>query len=340
MTPYELTEKLRLGWNLGNTLDAPPGETAWGNPVTTPEIFKKLYSLGFRTVRIPVSWHRHMDENHEIEPEFMNRVNEIVDYAYSLGMFILLNVHHDDRMFQPTDEGVEKGKIYLSTVWKQVAARFKDYGERLILQGMNEPRMLRSKYEWHLDFHEKICRDALEYINQFNQVFVETVRAGGGENETRPLLLPSYAAAPQHTWIDGFRLPDDPAKNLIVSVHSYNPVELCLMPNPDVTRFTEQGERELTFAFEAIRKRFIDAGIPAIFDEMGMVDKQNPDDRYRWSKFFVSKGRENGIASVWWDNGGRDFRLLDRRTLEVYDSAKCVMRGLNDGVGDGFELDI
>lgn len=340
MTPYELTKRLRLGWNLGNTLDAPHGETTWGNPLTTAEMFRKLHDFGFETVRIPVSWHLHADEDFRVDRAFMDRVSEIVDYAYSEGLYVILNIHHDDVMFQPTAEGAENGKKYLSAIWGQVAARFKNYGERLILQGMNEPRMLRTKYEWHLDLREQVCRDAIEYINQFNQVFVDTVRASEGINKVRWLLVPSYAAAPHLTWIQAFRLPEDPAKKLMVSLHSYNPVELCLMPNPAVTRFTEQGENELVQTFETVRKRFIDAGVPAIFDEIGIVDKANPEDRYRWAKFFVSKGRENGVAAVWWDNGGKDFRLFDRRNLKIFDSARCVMRGLNDGVSDGFRLNI
>lgn len=339
-TPYELAGKLRLGWNLGNTFDAPRGETSWGSPVTRPEIFKRLHSLGFETVRIPVSWHLHTDENLTVSPEFMDRVNEVVDYAYNEGMYVILNIHHDDRMFQPTAEGAEAGKSYLAAIWRQIALRFSDYGDRLIMQGMNEPRMLRSPYEWHLKFRDPVCLEAMEHINEFNQVFTDTVRQSGGNNALRWLLVPSYAAAPQHTWIDHFRLPDDPAKKLIVSVHSYNPVQLCLMANPAVTHFDELGERELVFAFDKLKKRFVDSGVPVLFDEMGMLDKNNPDDRYRWAKFFTEKAREYGTAAVWWDNGGHDFRLFDRRALKIYETSECVLRGLNEGIGDGFMPEI
>lgn len=327
----ELVKKMRLGWNLGNTFDAPAGETSWGNPITTREMIKAVHSLGFETLRLPVSWHGHVDENDIILPEWLDRVNEVVDYAYDDGMFVILNIHHDDRRFQPTAEGLEGGLKYIRAIWSQLSKRFKDYGERLIFESMNEPRMVKTKYEWNLDLSEQLCLDAIEYINRYNQAFVDTVRAGEGNNKTRFLMTPSYAAAPHHTFIPAFRLASDPADRIVVSVHSYQPIELCLMPNPDVSKFTETGERELSYTFERLKKRFIESGVPVVIGEIGMVDKQNPEERRKWAEYFVSKAKESGMVSVWWDNGGRDFKLFDRRNLRLYKEGESVLAGLLKG---------
>ena len=328
----ELTAPVRLDWNLGNTLDAPMGETSWHNPVTTPEMIKKIHDLGFETLRLPTSWHRHMDGEHNIDPAFMDRVNEIADYALGDGMTVILNTHHDDIMFQPTEQGFEPGCRYLRDLWAQIAARFESCGDRLIFEAMNEPRMLRNKYEWNLNLRDRLCLDAIEYINRFNQVFVDTVRAGNGSNKTRFLMTPSYAAAPHHAYIPEFREAVDPADRLVISIHSYSPIPLCLMPDPEATEFTSAGERELDGIFRRIRERFIENGYPVIIGEMGIRDKNNPDDRYKWGKYFVSKAKENGIACCWWDNGGREFKLLDRRNLTVYDCAQSVLKGMLEGV--------
>ena len=328
----KLIKEMKLGWNLGNTLDCPPGETGWGNPVTTRDMIKKIKELGFNTVRVPVSWHRHMDPGHIIFPEFMDRVAEVVGWVLDEGMFAILNIHHDNHEFQPTDEGVEKGKNYLSTVWKQVSERFESAPERLIFEGMNEPRLIRDPHEWHLDMKDETCRKAAEHINTFNQVFVDIVRASGGNNASRLLMVPSYAAGPAHAFMPEFRLPGDPADRLIVSIHVYDPQGLALLPDPDNTEFNEHGKKVLDFIFGSAYEKFVSKDVPVVIGEMGIVDKQNPDDRCRWCKYFVRNALDKEILSVWWDNGGRDFKLLDRRNLSVYKDAEPVLTGLLEGL--------
>lgn len=326
-----LAKKMRLGWCLGNTFDAPMGETSWHNPVTTREMIKKIHSLGFETLRLPVSWHRHMDEEFSVDPEWLKRVNEVVDYAYDDGMYVILNTHHDDICFQPTAEGFERGKKYIGTLWKQLTEHFEGYGERLIFEAMNEPRILRSKYEWKLDFSEKVCLDALEYINRYNQIFVDTVRACE-KGEPRLLMTPSYDAAPHHAYIPQFRVADDPAGRLIVSVHSYEPIDLCLTPKQDKRVFDSEGEKIIDGFTQKLYDRFIANGIPVVIGEVGIWDKDNPEERYKWAKYFVKIARERGMVCCWWDNGGREYKLLDRENLGVYGCAEPVLRGLLEGL--------
>lgn len=332
-TASELIKKLKIGWNFGNTLDAPNGETSWGNPVITAEMIRKIHSLGFETLRLPVSWHRHVDADFNIYPDWLARIAEIINYAYSDGMYVIINIHHDDHLFAPTAEGFEVGKKYIFSIWRQLSERLESFGERLIFESMNEPRMLRHKYEWNLNLKEKVCLDAVEYINRYNQIFVDTVRSAGGYNKTRFLMTPSYAAAPRHTYIPAFRLADDPTDRIVISVHSYEPVDLCLLPEREETVFDKASEAVLERTFSGLKKRFTDNSVPVVIGEMGMIDKHNPDDRRRWSEFFVKKARESGMAALWWDNGLRDFRLFDRRNLCIYDGSKPVYEGLFKGLG-------
>ena len=330
-TSLSLMRGMRLGWNLGNTFDAPAGETSWGNPVTTREMLTKIHSLGFNAVRIPVSWHRHTDPDFTIHKDWLERVAEAVSYAYDDGMYVIINIHHDDRMFQPTAEGFEGGKIYIKRIWEQLCERFEGFGDRLIFEALNEPRMLKHKYEWNLKPDDEECLSAVEYINRYDQLFVDTVRSSGGNNKTRFIMTPSYAAAPHHAFMPAFRVASDPADRLIISVHSYAPVGLCLLEDPAVNRFDERGEKDLLYMFSKLRESFIDKNIPVIIGEMGVIDKQNPDDRRRWAEFFVGNALKNEMVPIWWDNGGRDFRLFDRRNLGIYEESACVFEGLLAG---------
>lgn len=330
---HRLYSEMRLGWNLGNTLDAPRGETSWRNPVTTPDMIKALKKEGFNTVRIPVSWHMHMDEEHNIHPDFMERVGQIIGYVMDEGMYAIVNVHHDDFCFQPTDEGHERGVKYLKDVWRQVSERFKDADpDRLIFEGMNEPRMVRDPNEWHLDMRDERSRAAAEYINEFNQAFVDTVRASGGNNLQRLLMTPSYAAGPAHAFMPEFRVPNDPSERTIVSIHVYDPQGLALMPDPGNTVFDEHAEKVIDYILDSANKKFVSQGVPVIIGEMGIVDKNNPEDRYKWCRYFVNKAKEYDILCVWWDNGGREFKLLNRYTLEIYGCAVPVVKGLIEGL--------
>ena len=329
---HELLKKMKLGWNLGNTLDAPHGENSWGNPTTTREMIVKIHGLGFETLRLPVSWHCHVDENNIISPEWLDRVSEIVDYAYDDGMFVILNIHHDDWRFQPTEEGFAGGKEYIGAIWRQLSERFKGYGERLIFESMNEPRIVKSEYEWHLDFEKKVCCDAIEFINEYNKIFVETVRASGGGNAERFLMVPSYDAAPYYACSPIFKIPDDPADRIIVSAHAYIPTDLCLMREAADREFGGIAEKELDWIFKGLSENFVEKGVPVVIGEMGIVDKNNPDERRRWSEYFVAEALKKGMISVWWDNGGRDFRLFDRRNLRLYEGCEPVYEGLKAGL--------
>ena len=223
-TAAQIVADMRIGWNLGNSLDSAGSwingdlehETAWGNVKTTKKLITAVKKAGFNTIRIPVSWGEHMDTNGKVSSVWMDRVQEVVDYAYDNDMYIILNVHHDNGTF-PLDEKTEAAttKKY-QTLWKQIAERFKDYDEKLLFEGRNEPRTEGSANEWNGG--TKAERDVL---NRMYEAFVSTVRATGGNNKTRILVIAPYGASSSYTAMAALKIPDD--DRVIVAVHAYSP---------------------------------------------------------------------------------------------------------------------
>lgn len=205
---FRFVKDMKTGWNLGNTLDAYSqgkmygddisSEEIWGNPVTTKEMIDTLKNTGFRTVRIPVTWHNHVTDDGNgpvISEAWLDRVQEVVDYAYDNGMYVILNTHHDNTAniegeggYYPDTAHAEESDRYIRGIWTQVAERFKDYDEHLIFESLNEPRLAGTDYEWNFNAGVAECKDAAGSINRLNQLFVDTVRATGGNNVERYLI--------------------------------------------------------------------------------------------------------------------------------------------------------
>ena len=200
MTAAELISDIRIGWSLGNTLDAHDGpggfswlgggvyantsvsdlETGWSRPQATLELITSVKNTGFNAVRIPVTWFKVADNNYIIREDWMARVIEVVDYAVANDMFIIINTHHDDSIFKLTDDDMEESKKALTIIWEQIAETFKDYNEKLFFEGLNEPRTIGSPDEWRGGTPEE-----RNNLNILNQVFVDTVRTSGGNNGCR-----------------------------------------------------------------------------------------------------------------------------------------------------------
>lgn len=339
MTGEELMNEMKIGWNLGNTFDAPEGETAWGNPLTTREMVEKIHELGFNTIRIPISWHKHVSAAPEytIDENWLKRVETVVNHALDCGMYVIINSHHDNDVYSPTPDNEEAAKTFLTAIWTQVATRFKDADYRLIFQTMNEPRVVGSSYEWSVSVQNPDCMASVEVVNQLNQTAVDAIRATGGRNADRWVIVSPYAGSPGAATLSQFRLPEDPAGKLIVSVHAYTPYNLCLNVNSAESEFQASHLTEIKSFMRSVNTKFVQKGIPVIIDEMGIINKDNPEARYEWAKAYVSAAREYGMICVWWDNGiaqgsGERFGLLNRRKLEVYEESQTAYQGLMDGL--------
>ncbi len=314
--PVELCGRITVGWNLGNSLDATgsgmSSETSWGNPKTTKELILKVKEAGFDAVRIPTTWYNHLDSDFNISEEWIARVQEVVDYAYDEGMYVILNVHHEN-WNDPYESTLPDVKKKIKKLWTQIANRFESYGERLIFEGMNEPRWKNTDYEWNGGNAE-----GRRVVNAYNECFVETVRATGGNNRYRALMIPTYAASA--SGLDGFTVPQD--KSLIVSVHAYSPYNFAMNPS-GTTKFDPNNTsdtQELTWLAGTLYDRFISKGTGVIIGECGTANKNNYSDRVNWAGYFPKLFRSKGIPVFLWDNnaygsGNETFGQLHRDTL-------------------------
>ena len=332
----EFLKLMGVGWNLGNTFDAIKQgwnakademtlETSWCGEKTTEKMIEVLQESGFSSIRIPVSWHDHVSgENHEISERWMSRVQEVVDWAYSRGMYVILNIHHDEDQFEPSKKHFDESAHYIQCVWTQIAERFKDYDEHLILESMNEPRLMNSQYEWYLDTNVQECLDAAECLNQLNQLFVDTVRASGSYNATRYLMVPGYDASPENAVRDLFTLPKDTVENkLIVSVHAYTPYDFALNIQGGATFGTQNQKQDIISFMNSLYNKYTVNGIPVVIGEYGALKKNNNlQDRVNWTAFYVSAASARNFPCLWWDNhsfsgNGENFGLLNRKTCTI-----------------------
>lgn len=320
ITALELTADIKVGWNIGNTLDATGGsgltqETSWGNPAVTPELIQAVKDAGFNAVRIPTTWERQMDDNNVIRDDWIARVQEIVDYAYSRDMYVILNMHHEE-WYQPYADKEEEISAKMTACWTQIAERFKDYDEHLIFEGMNEPRWKNTQFEWNGGNDE-----GRQVVNHLNKVFVDAVRSTGGNNQYRFLMVCPYAANSSESALSALEIPDD--DRLIVSVHAYIPYSFALQ-NPGSDKWLASKPnctKEIDELADVLDRLFISKGQAVIVGECGAMNRENEEYRAQWAEYYFAKFKEIGVPCFWWDNGsfysGETFGLFDRRTNEV-----------------------
>lgn len=327
-------KKMGVGWNLGNTFDAIKAawnrnademtvETSWVGIRTTEAMIEAIQAAGFSSIRIPISWHDHVSgPDYEISERWLTRVQEVVDWAYSRGMYVIINIHHDEDQFLPASSHYEESAHYVECIWRQLAARFRDYDEHLIMESMNEPRLVNSSYEWMFNPTIPACVDAADCLNKLNQLFVDTVRATGGNNADRYLMVPAYDAAPANAVRDSFVLPTDAADNkIIVSVHAYTPYDFALNLNGGGTFGTQAQKIDIVSFMNSLYNQYIMNGIPVVIGEYGaMVKGNNLQDRVDWAAFYVATASARNMPCLYWDNNvfsgnGERFGLLDRKTL-------------------------
>ena len=331
ITSMELIGEMKTGWNLGNTLDStitnPTGsetptdwETAWGQPVTTKAMIDSVKAQGFNVLRVPVTWEGKFGEapDYTIKADWLARVKEVVDYGIDNDMFVILNMHHEE-WHMPTADNEESAEKILRALWAQIADYFKDYDEKLIFEGMNEPRLKGTPMEWNGGNQE-----AREVINQLNAAFVETVRASGGNNEKRHLVIPTYAASTMDSVLNDFVIPND--DKVIVSVHAYLPYTFALADNASGTsewsadNFADT--KDIDSLIANLKKRYIDNGQAVIIGEYGTRNRSfNTEPRAECARYYVSKATEAGIPCIWWDNNaftgnGENFGLFNRTSFE------------------------
>jgi endoglucanase len=339
---YLRDEKIYSGINIGNTLDAHTGgkgnELGWGNPRINQTYMNGIKAAGFDIVRIPVTWSGHYTRGPDfrINQDQLERVAAVVDMAHEAGLKVIINIHHDgsegtkfvnwqslEKAYRSAD-GYRQVTFQFVRLWKQIALYFKNYGDWLIFQSMNE---MHDGYWGNSDFMTILLQYRI--INGWNQIFTDIVRKSGGNNESRYLLIPGYAAKAKLTVSEDFILPADTAQDkLIVGFHYYDPYQF----GQEGTRSnwgTDADKKQVDDDFAPFVERFMEKNVPVIMDECGAVLQLYPNDsdreaRARQSRrdyllHVFSTARKYGIVPVYWDNGittgnGEKFGLINRRT--------------------------
>lgn len=324
MNAMDIVKDMRIGWNIGNTLDSTRTdltrldqpykfETAWGNPSVQQELIDTILDSGFNVIRIPVSWTNHLAPAPEytITESWMKRVKEVVDYAYNKGAYVILNIHHEDWNY-PYYDNLDAASIQMEAVWKQIAEEFKDYDEHLIFEGQNEPRKVGTNLEWNGGDAE-----GWEVVNELNKVFIDTVRSTGGSNPYRMLMIPGYAANCS-VGIKHIEIPENDNR-VIISVHAYEPYDFAL--NVNGRSEWQQDTVAIDNLMNNLKSLFLDKDIPVIIGEFGAMNKNNEPERVAWAKYYVGAAKKIGVPCIWWDNGlfegnGERFGLFDRHSYE------------------------
>jgi endoglucanase len=312
------------GINIGNSLDAAGGETAWGNPPITREMFAAVARKGFDTVRIPVSWGEFIGPapGYQVLPARMERVREVVGWALGEELNVILNTHHENAWLHPDLETLPETLPKFTALWRQIALAFADCGEKLIFQGMNEPRVEGGENERAGGTPEVWCA-----INALNHAFVHTVRQCGGNNAGRFLCIPTYCARPQPLLLRNLIVPKD--GRVVLTVHLYLAHDFACQGRNGTDRFCMNGEdaKEIGRTFDTLKREVQKLGVPVMITEYGTVSKILPDgtrndpQRAEYCRRFLKKADSLNIPCVVWDNNyfadGRDeFGLLNRKTLQ------------------------
>ncbi|GLP65017.1 endoglucanase [Streptomyces sp. TUS-ST3] len=319
-SPMDTVAAMQPSWNLGNTLDAIPDETSWGNPQATKALFDTIKAQGFRSVRIPVTWNGHQSASapYTIDATWMNRVKQVVDWALADGLYVVLNVHHDSWQWistMPTDHDSVLARF--KATWTQIAAKFKDSPRSLLLESNNEPQ-----------FNNTTDAQGIQYNDELNNAFHTVVRQSGGTNATRLLVLPTLHTNSGQVFLDALsaQMKSLGDSNLVATVHYYGyyPFSVNVAGG---TQFDATSQKDMSDHFARVRATFTSKGIPVYLGEYGLLaypDSNHPSriERGEALKYFEQLGhdaRAAGVTTALWDPG--TFAFLNRTTLQWSDPA-------------------
>ena len=374
ISAMELAAKMECGWNLGNTLDARDNwsaqakkapynegvksEADWGEEITTEKIIKTGYTNGYKTIRIPVTWKNHLtDGNYTIDPKWMARVKQIVDWSIDAGYYVILNEHHSvhDDMNKPLkhcegymvrSDDEKESKAFLQAIWKQISETFNnDYDEHLIFETMNEPRNTAHEHCWNPQPATcKECKADVRLLKEYNQLILDTIRASGGNNQNRFVMIPAMGTSIEPALDSNFAMPKDSAKDkLLLTVHMY-PLDSG-GTGKGSHHFDSVTKNMITSKVKALAEGYTSKGIPVVFGEAGAArtggsewvngkEKKITDyvvtyeDRLNCFSHFAQQTGKYSMPLINWDCGGKDgMATIDRKHCTFYepDYVKAVI---------------
>jgi len=353
----QFAASMKIGWNLGNTLEGhnnlTPSETAWQSTVTTQTLMNGVADAGFGAVRIPVTWGTKIGPapNYTIDAAWLNRVATVVEYVRVAGMKAIINIHHDGAdsshwlSVKTADlSGANKTAIdaKFTAVWRQIAEKFSTAGDYLLFEAFNE-------------LHDGSWGDGntaqRNRVNELNQIFVNTVRAVGGQNSSRYLVIPGWVTRPSVT-VSSLVLPTDPTPSrLIVTIHFYDPIDFTEGEDQNVWGNKAlpgnwANESYVQSTFNSVKNKFVANGVPVIIGEYGAVNKSGTAFAHRkyYMEYVTKYAHDCGFIPFYWDNAGfgtgsGKFGLLNRSNGNAYDTnAAAIIEVMMKAVNEDYLL--
>jgi len=338
----QLAAKFKLGWNIGNTLEAIGGETAWGNPLITESYIKAIKQQGFNAVRLPCSWNQFSDKaTAKIQDEWLNRIKQVVQYCVDNDMYVLLNIHWDGGWLENNINKAKQDSVNAKqqAFWEQIATRMRDFDEHLMFASANEPAVENA--------------EQMDVLASYHQTFVNAVRSTGGRNSYRVLVVQGPSTNIEKSYDLMNTLPTDIVKDrMMVEVHYYSPAQFCILNDGDASwgkmfyywgaghHSTIEPDRNATWgeesdvdkSFRLMKTKYTDKQIPVLLGEYGTYRRGNsryvPKDLAThndavdyWLTYVTKQAIANGVKPFYWDTGGaldrRNNTVLDQRTMNA-----------------------
>lgn len=352
-TAQQIASAIKVGWNIGNTLEAIGGETAWGNPKVSKALIDLVKASGFNAIRIPCSWNQYVidQETAELNPDWLDRVKEVVQYCVDANLYVILNIHWDGGWLENncTVQKQKENNAKQKAFWEQIATHLRDFDEHLLFASANEPNVDNA--------------EQMNVLLSYHQTFINAVRATGGRNSYRVLVIQGPSTDIEKTYNLMKKLPRDKTPNrMMVEIHYYTPWNFCGMEKDeswgkmfyywgkdyhsttDTERNATWGEEEtVDRLFGLMKTQFVNKGIPVVLGEYAPTRRSNLTgdalqlhlaSRAYYLKYVTQKARENGILPFYWDNGGLGAfasGIFDRPNLKVFDqqALDAIMEGAN-----------
>ena len=363
-----------VGWNLGNQFECsapnqdgesmeisnPEGsinaETAWGNPVVTEAMIQAVKKAGFNAIRIPIRWQCHITDAQtmSIDPKWIARIKQVVEWCLDNDLKVIINAHHEKWLeSRPYNANQEENCNKLKLLWTKIASAFANYDNRLAFAGTNEVHV---KDNWDAPTAENLAVQ-----NAYNQTFVDAVRATGGNNAKRHLIVQTYVCNPWFGINNGdFKIPQDVPGNgnnyMSVEFHYYQPWSYAGYPDTgdrydywgdaykDAGKTPADNEKTMTDFFDRVVNTWSSQGLGIVIGEWGVTnrDNSNPEKVHEnmkyYCKFLTKKAHDRGFSTFVWDNnhfgyGPENYGIFDRRnSMKV--NAPWILEGIDKQTDD------
>jgi aryl-phospho-beta-D-glucosidase BglC (GH1 family) len=314
-TPMQTyVDAMQPGWNLGNSLDTNgPDETYWGNPVVTQEFIQQIAAQGFKSIRIPVTWMQHTGPapSYTVDPAWMSRVQQIVDWSLAAGLYVMINMHHDSTEWVNTmDTNHDQVVAEYTAIWTQIANTFKNYSNKLMFESINEP----------IFGNNLAVSTQLSLLNELNTDFFNIVRGSGGGNATRPLVLPSLWTNAGQQNLDSLNstIASLNDSNIIATIHFYGywPFSVNIA---GYTKFETNTINDITTSLDAVYNTFVSKGIPVVVGEYGLLGFGQGaielGEMLKFYEYYLQYAKSKSVTSMLWDDG----RQFNRTTYQWKD---------------------